>query len=161
MSEPKPNKYANLRDSFVALREFIVVMVMLALLFTPSRVKQILDAAGIRSLAGLEFDTQALKESEAALAEAHRKVVDLKYELAFMQQDLEHVQTADSRTDHRIQGVLRHLKIAQRDTIETELNLTRSQEKNSHFLEQHGVATALPAERQAEVRPVFENRVER
>ncbi len=137
----EPTRYSNLRDSFTALREFIIVVAMLSLLFAPDRVKNILNDAGIRSLAGVEFDTTALEESEAAVEAAQDHILELQHELKLVKHELSKAADSHGILAHfDLENAIEHLDRAQRQTIETEMNLSRSAEKNLDFLNQHRVS---------------------
>lgn len=139
MSQQPPSKFTDLRDSFAALREFLIVVAMLSILFAPGRVKSILADAGIRSLAGVEFDTKALAESESEVEQARSHIDRLKNQLAAAQQELEKATFASGKFyDPGLDTVSQILANAQRVTIETETNLNRSRAKTSDILQRHG-----------------------
>ncbi len=139
MSEPPPPRYANVRDSVTAMREFIIVVAMLSILFAPNRVKGILEDAGIRSLAGVEFDATNLAESQASVKEAHSNIRELKQQLALAQRELSKVaKDGGSFANPGLGAISDLLASAQRATIETETNLDRSQQKTRNFLQRHG-----------------------
>ena len=98
MSEPSPSRWANLRDSFAAMREMLVVVAMLALLLTPTSVRSVLERAGIRSVAGVEFDTSTLQESNEQLIAAQTQVDELRNELALTQQQFNQVAVSTGNT---------------------------------------------------------------
>jgi len=139
VSQQPSSKFADLRDSFAALREFMIVVAMLSIVFAPNRVKAILGGAGIRSLAGVEFDTTALAESEAEVEKARSHIDRLKNQLVAAQQELEKATFASGKFyDPGFDTVSQILANAQRATIETETNLNRSRAKTSDILERHG-----------------------
>jgi len=145
MSQHPPSKYTDLRDSFAALREFIIVVAMLSVLFAPDRVKAILSDAGIRSLAGVEFDTNALAESKFEVEKARNHIEQLKNQLASAQQELEKSAVAGGKYyDPRLDTVSQLLANAQRATIETETNLNRSHAKTLGILQRHGHPRSSP-----------------
>ena len=139
MSQQPPSKFADLRDSFAALREFLVVVAVLSILFAPGRVRSILADAGIRSLAGVEFDTKALAESEAEVEQARSHIDQLKNQLAAAQQELDKAAFASGKFyDPGLDTVSQILANAQRATIDMETNLNRSRAKTSDILQRHG-----------------------
>ncbi len=134
------SRYSNLRDSFTALREFIVVVAMLSLLFVPGRVRAVLDDAGIRSLAGVEFDTQELEKSERAVEDAQRNVAKLRRELSIVKDSLfQAKQTQGIQARFDLEDAFAHLDTAQREIIETEANLNQCAETNLNILQRHGI----------------------
>lgn len=143
MSQEPPSRYANLRDGVAALREFLIVAAVLSILFAPNRVKNVLEDAGIRSLAGVEFDARSLAESEADVQQAHRHIKNLQQELKFALANLSEAAGTGASFDDAI----KHLATAQRATIETEMNLNRSQQKTSDILQRHGMPAHPPATR--------------
>ena len=98
MSEPSPNRWSNLRDSFAAMREILIVVAMLALLLTPTSVRSVLERAGIRSVAGVEFDTTTLNDSRDELIAAQTQVDELRNELALTQQQFNQVAVSTGNT---------------------------------------------------------------
>jgi hypothetical protein len=139
MTEQPLPRYTNVRDSVTAMREFIIVIAMLSILFAPSRVRGILEDAGIRSLAGVEFDATSVTESEASVKEAHAHINELKQQLALAQQELSKVASSSGTSiDPGLGAISELLARAQRTTIETETNLNHSQEKTRDFLQRHG-----------------------
>ncbi len=98
MSEPSPSRWSNLRDSFAAMREMLIVVAMLALLLTPASVRSVLERAGIRSVAGVEFDTTTLHESRDELIAAQTQVDELRNELALTQQQFNQVAVSTGNT---------------------------------------------------------------
>ncbi len=93
MSDPSPSRWSNIRDSCAAMRELLIVVAMLSLLFAPSFVRSILERAGVRSVAGVEFDATTLAESESQLAAAQTQVDELRNQLALTQQQFNQVAT--------------------------------------------------------------------
>ena len=66
------------------MRELIIVVGLLALFFTPTTVRSVLDDAGIRSFAGVEFDDRTLDEVE----NAGSRVAELEQQLVLAQEQL-------------------------------------------------------------------------
>lgn len=146
MSEQPPSRPSHIRDSFAALREFLIVVAMLSIVFVPDRVKSLLDDAGIRSLAGVEFDTDTLVESEVEVAKAQGHIDQLQRQLAAAQQELAQATYASGEFyDPGLDTVSQILANAQRATIETETNLNRSHAKTRDLLQRHGRKPAEPA----------------
>jgi hypothetical protein len=126
MSEPVPSKYASLRDGFGALRELIIVVCLLALFFTPTTVRRVLDDAGIRSFAGVEFDDRTLDEVEKAGA----RVAELEQQLVLAQEQLNSMATSPNiQADPRFGTVSKILANAQMNAAETGTSLEEAKEK--------------------------------
>ena len=85
----KPTRWANLRDICSAVREMAIVMAMLVLLVAPSFVKDALERAGIRSVAGVEFDIDNLAQSRDELDAALAQIDTLRNQLATAQQQVQ------------------------------------------------------------------------
>jgi len=84
MPEPT-NRWANLRDICSAIREIVIVAAMLCLLVAPSVVRSALERAGIRSVAGVEFDIKNLAQSRDELDSALAQIDALRTQLATAQ----------------------------------------------------------------------------
>ncbi len=161
MSESIPNKYASIRDGFAAIRELIIVLAMLALLFAPATIREILSDAGIRSFAGVEFDEETLDEVESA----HSRVAELEQQLAVAQQQLTSIsQSSAVRADPRFGTVSKMIAEAQQYASETEDDLREAKDKHMELWKRagrparshHSSVTAeeeRPAEQQALLSP--------
>jgi len=137
MSDPVPSKYASYRDALAAVRELIIVIALLALLFTPQMVRQVLDEAGIRSFAGVEFNEKTLDEVEAA----GTRVVELEQQLTMAQQQLSAMaQSSSIRADPRFGSVSRILADAQKKAAETEDNLREARDEQIDLRKRSGKA---------------------
>ncbi|MBB3208151.1 hypothetical protein FHS27_003978 [Rhodopirellula rubra] len=126
MSDPAANKFASVRDGFAAIREIILVIALLALLFTPTTVREILQDAGIRSFAGVEFDEETLVEVE----NAGDRFAELEKQLLAAQTQLETIANLNTnRADPRLGTVSRLLADAQRSASEMGESLDEAKEK--------------------------------
>ncbi len=76
------SKWASLRDFCSAIREVVLVAAMLSLLVVPSTVRGVLERAGIRSVAGVEFDVDAVQQSRAEVDDALKQIASLQQQLA-------------------------------------------------------------------------------
>lgn len=85
----KPSRWANLRDICSAVREMVIVIAMLVLLIAPSFVKDSLERAGIRSVAGVEFDMDNLAQSRDELDAALAQIDTLRNQLTTAQQQVQ------------------------------------------------------------------------
>jgi len=88
MPEPT-NRWVNLRDICSAIREIVIVAAMLCLLVVPSVVRRALERAGIRSVAGVEFDIENLAQSRDELNSALAQIDALRTQLATAQQQVQ------------------------------------------------------------------------
>jgi len=88
MSGDSSTRWASLRDFFGAVREILIVGSVLLLVLVPTKVRQVLDQAGIRSVAGIEFDLKSLNEAQAEMSIAQTEMEDLRQQLALTQQNL-------------------------------------------------------------------------
>lgn len=76
------SKWSSLRDFCSAIREVVIVAAMLSLLVVPSTVRGVLERAGIRSVAGVEFDVDAVQQSRAEVDDALKQIASLQQQLA-------------------------------------------------------------------------------
>lgn len=88
MSNPS-SKWADLRDFCSAIREVVIVAAMLSLLVVPSAVRHVLERAGIRSVAGVEFDVENLAQSRDELNSALAQIDSLRNQLSNAQQQVQ------------------------------------------------------------------------
>ncbi|TWU17396.1 hypothetical protein Pla52o_52000 [Novipirellula galeiformis] len=117
------------------MRELILVLAMLALLFAPSTIREILNDAGIRSFAGVEFDEQTLDEVESA----HTRVAELEQQLAFAQQQLAGIgQSSAVRADPRFGTVSKMIADAQQYASQTETDLREAKDKQVELWKRAG-----------------------
>tara|TARA_R110002049_G_scaffold4601_5_gene32553 strand:- start:764992 stop:765579 length:588 start_codon:yes stop_codon:yes gene_type:complete len=148
MIEPIANRWARLRDAFAAMREMIVVMAILGIVFAPDRVQNVLRNAGIQSFAGVEFDVDSLVESEAAVEDAQTNVAQLKQELAAAQQQLSEIALSKGPTvDPRFRSVSQLLERMHQKATATESGLTESLSRQHDLLRRHRLtAVSDPSE---------------
>lgn len=161
MTEPPntPNRWANLRDICSAVREMVIVAAMLVLLVAPSFVRDSLERAGIRSVAGVEFDMENLAQSRDELDAALATVDSLKSQLEIAQQQVQGLAESSpaiapspsiapmiagndsvlrSSPSPSLASVSRLLSSMQNQADETDQSLRRSKLHTDHFLEQAG-----------------------
>jgi hypothetical protein len=86
---PSPSRWADLRDFCSAIREVVIVMAILSLIVVPSVVRKALERAGIRSVAGVEFDVETISQSRDELDAALAQIDTLKNQLAMAQQQVQ------------------------------------------------------------------------
>jgi hypothetical protein len=135
MSEPVPSRWSNLRDSFAAIREMLIVVAMLALLLTPTSVRSILERAGIRSVAGVEFDTSTLQESHDQLIAAQTQVDELRNELALTQQQFNQVAASTGNTSNPKYTEVSELLARSRQKLDaTDNSLGRSRSMQDYLM---------------------------
>ncbi|MCC9658198.1 hypothetical protein [Rhodopirellula halodulae] len=135
MEEPQTSSFASVRDGFAAIRELILVLAMLALFLTPSTVREVLQDAGIRSFAGVEFDETTLAEVENAEA----RVNELEQQLALAQSQLESIATVSpNRADPRLGSVSKLLANARQSTSEMSHNLEEARSKQIELRRRYG-----------------------
>lgn len=135
MDEPTPSTFASVRDGFAAIRELILVLAMLALFLTPTTVREILQDAGIRSFAGVEFDEKTLTEVE----NAESRVIELENQLALAQSQLESIaQISPNRVDPRLGSVSRLLANAQQSASKMSDSLEEAKGKQIELWQRSG-----------------------
>lgn len=89
MSDTSFSRWTPIRETCVAFREISIVVGILLLLFTPSTVKRILERAGIRSVAGIEFDVEELSQVEEETLQAKTLLVELEQKLEALAAEIE------------------------------------------------------------------------
>lgn len=94
MADTQTSRWAGLRDSCAAAREMLIVVAILALLVAPSSVRNVLERAGIKSVAGVEFDVTTMAESQAELDHAQTQISLLRDQLTLAQQQLTQLGTS-------------------------------------------------------------------
>jgi len=135
MSDSIVSRFASIRDGFAAIREIILVLAMLALLFTPTTVRQVLQDAGIRSFAGVEFDEETLVEVE----NAGDRVAELEEQLVAAKTQLESIAGLNAnRIDPRLGSVSRLLSDAQRSASQMGESLEEAKEKQIELWHRSG-----------------------
>jgi hypothetical protein len=154
-----PNRWANLRDICSAIREMVLVGAMLVLLVAPSFVRDSLERAGIRSVAGVEFDMENLAQSREELDSALAMVETLKSQLDVAQQQVQGLAESSpaiappaslmeptgggvpmlrSAPSPSLASVSRLLSSMQNQADETDQSLRRSKTHTDNFLEHAG-----------------------
>ena len=160
MSNPS-SRWADLRDFCSAIREVVIVSAIISLLVVPSVVRKALERAGIRSVAGVEFDVENLAQSRDELDAALAQIDALKNQLSTAQQQVQGlaesspavgastplVAGSDSspRFSPSLGSVSRLLASMKTQADETDRSLKRSKVHAEKFLEQ--------AEKQNELMP--------
>jgi hypothetical protein len=76
------SRWAALRDGTAAIRELLVIVAIAAFLLMPQKVQQFLAQAGIRSVAGVEFDLQTFKDAQSELRLAQTDLRAIQDDLA-------------------------------------------------------------------------------
>ncbi|MCM2374882.1 hypothetical protein [Aporhodopirellula aestuarii] len=135
MSDPAATKFASIRDALAAIREMILVLALLALLLTPTTVRQVLQDAGIRSFAGVEFDEETLVEVE----NAGDRVAELEQQLLAAQTQLESIANLNSnRADPRLGTVSRLLADARQNASQMGESLDEAKDKQIELWQRSG-----------------------
>ncbi|QDS87420.1 hypothetical protein EC9_15980 [Rosistilla ulvae] len=88
MAKEKSGMWAELRDGCAAVREVAIVGAIVLLLVAPTSFHSILERAGISSVAGLEFDVDAIEEANQQTSDAASEVDYVKEQLAVLQQQI-------------------------------------------------------------------------
>lgn len=109
MSE-RPSQWANLRDGFAAAREIIIVGAVLALILAPTVVRSILEDAGIRAVAGIEFDIDSLSEAQDEMSVAEAQILQLTQELESARQMIEQSRNRSGQLSPEMNVVSQQLK---------------------------------------------------
>lgn len=73
--------WTNMRDGFAAIRELMIVLLILAFLLMPQRIQKFLHDAGVRSVAGVEFDWQKFKNAQAQIDLAKSDMQEVQIQL--------------------------------------------------------------------------------
>jgi peptidoglycan hydrolase CwlO-like protein len=129
MSEPSPSRWSEMRDFCAAVRELMIVAAVVSLLVAPSLVRGTLERAGIRSVAGVEFDAKTLAEAQSELDNAKKQIDQMRNQLASAQQQLNQPTTArlaPGTADPKNGDVSRILAQMQSSIDDTEVSLDRS-----------------------------------
>ncbi len=77
-----PSRWADLRDVCSAIRELVVVIAMILLITVPSIFRTVLERAGIRSVAGVEFDMEPIAKTRDELDAALEQIATLQSQLS-------------------------------------------------------------------------------
>ena len=129
------NTISSVRDAFTAIREIMLVVALLVLLFSPTTVRDVLQDAGIRSFAGVEFDEETLVEVE----NAGDRVAELEQQLLAAQTQLEALTQQNTfRADPRLSSVSRLLADAQRNATQMGESLDEAKEKQIELWNRSG-----------------------
>ncbi|WP_417735113.1 hypothetical protein [Rosistilla oblonga] len=88
MKNEKSGMWAELRDGCAAVREVAIVGAIVLLLVAPTSFHSILERAGISSVAGVEFDLDAIEEANQQTSDAASEVDYVKEQLAMLQQQI-------------------------------------------------------------------------
>ncbi len=153
MSNPS-SRWADLRDFCSAIREVVIVLAIVSLLVIPSVVRKALERAGIRSVAGVEFDVESFAQSRDDLDAALVQIDTLKNQLATAQQQVQGLAEASAvvaiapsaaaladtspRFSPSLASVSRLLATMKTQADETDRSLKRSRSHAEKFLEQAG-----------------------
>lgn len=115
---PNPvSHWTNLRDGFAAVRELMIVLLILAFLLVPQRVGKFLQDAGIRSVAGVEFDWQKFKDAQKQIDLAKTDMQDVQVQLSTVSSLLSRMQPAINNSNPSVTG-----SIGQPEASRSELN---------------------------------------
>ena len=134
MSESSPtpsSRWSELRDFCAAIRELLVIVAIVLLLITPGTVRNLLERAGVHSVAGVEFDAKTLGQAQSELENAQLQMEQLRSQLIAAQQQMNQPnassgELAAARADPRNGDVSRILAQMQSKLDDTENSLDRS-----------------------------------
>jgi len=88
--------WTNLRDGFAAVRELMIVLLIVAFLLVPQRIQQFLHDAGVRSVAGVEFDWQKFKDAQNQIELAKTDMQEVHVQLNTVSSLLAQMQSTDA-----------------------------------------------------------------
>jgi len=144
MTAETPTKFAQWRDGFAAARELMVICAVLLLLIAPSVVRGSLERAGIRSVAGVEFDAREVAEIQGDLDSALEEVTRIRQQLASANELIAKVreQGVENVIDPRLGSISRMLAQTEKEAEEAETSLQRSGRRN-HALLQKSIQQGL------------------
>lgn len=166
------SRWADLRDFCSAVREVVIILAMLSLLVVPSAVRNVLERAGIRSLAGVEFDVDNIAQSQDELNAALVQIDELRNQLANAQQQVQGLAesspaiaalpstslsapsassavapAARTRSSPSLSSISQLLATMQSQAAKTDKSLRRSKDHTEKFLEHAGrQVTLVPPE---------------
>jgi len=148
MSQEPTNRWAMVRDICAAARELMIVLAMLALVLFPVLIRNSLERAGIKSVAGVEFELQTLQESRAELSEALQQVDYLEEQLVATQSQLQTIAvTARSSGNPEaapgLETVSKMLGSIQSQAGDTRRTMRRSLDHTDAMIERAGGTTSL------------------
>ena len=150
--------WSQAREAAATVRELIVVGALIALVLTPGNVRELLEDAGIRSVAGIEFDATSLAESEAQLLASQEKMETLEAQLQEAQTQLASMSNAASTGEMlvRSQAVSRMLGAAQSTAHDANDSLGQSKKIHDDVIvkaRRNGRNIPTQSHRQAELVP--------
>ncbi len=150
------NRWSDLRDFCSAVRELVIVGAMLALVVAPSLIRQALERAGIRSVAGVEFDVAPIAKNRQELDQALAQIASLQEQLATastavhgLVESSPAIAMADPSTPRlqsngaprfapSLASVSRMIDSMKLQTDQVDRSLRRSKDRTDEFLEQAG-----------------------
>ena len=133
---PPISRWTSIRESATTVREVIIAISLIALLFTPTKVRGLLEDAGIRSVAGIEFDATSLAESEAELLATQEMIDSLESQLGEAQTQLASISQQDSPglTAIKVGKVSRLLTTTQDMTHDAKESVKHSKRLHDQFI---------------------------
>ncbi len=97
MSENQtPSRWSEVHAFCAALREVMIVAAIVLLLLAPGSVRSLLERAGVRSVAGVEFDATTLAEAQQELDFAREQMNELRTQLVMAQSRMEAEQNSNT-----------------------------------------------------------------
>ncbi|TWU63441.1 hypothetical protein [Crateriforma conspicua] len=99
MTSESVTRWTQWRELFAATRELLVVAAILLLLIAPGWVKETLKAAGISSVAGIEFELEQVVTSQAELEAAETEIEKIRGELLALQSSIQRSQSTGTGTN--------------------------------------------------------------
>jgi len=148
MSKEPTNRWAMVRDICAAARELMIVLAMLALILFPVLIRNSLERAGIKSVAGVEFELQTLQESRTELNEALQQVNYLEEQLVAAQSQLQSV-ASNARSSGNVEAspgletVSKMLGSMQSQADDTRRTMRRSLDHTDAMIQRAGGQTVL------------------
>ncbi len=115
-----------IRESLAALRELAIVAAIALLVAWPSLVKSTLEKAGVRSVAGLEFDWEQLAEANEEAQVAERTVSAVTVELESVSKQLSSLSTQSQPDVNELRALSSTVARLKNQTREADATLSRS-----------------------------------
>jgi len=121
-----PSMLGQIRESLTAARELVIVMAIVLLVAWPSLVKSCLERAGIRSIAGLEFDWEELVAANEETQMAEETVNNVVVELQSVSQQLNELSQQRNPDSSQLAALSSNLANLESKAREADAILSRS-----------------------------------
>jgi chromosome segregation ATPase len=136
----------------------LIVIAILALLFTPATIRSVLERAGIRSVAGVEFDVTTLAESQTELAAAQAQINELQTQLSMAETRFtQAVASSGNSRNQSFTAVSDMLSQMHRQADSANDRIHRSRMKQERLAETYSAATELPPANTQSIAPSTAN----